>query len=138
MFCVDKIPSYVYASLESEGVDVDSIMLAAYCDMNADHIFCDTYIFATTQKIYVVSGTVKLDGGGKPGRIEKSFEQTEFSQYDVSLIEKLKVEEMLSSVRLTAKSNGGEYIFLTAMTNTCRNSGLLFVKYFDRMKRVRS
>lgn len=135
MFCVDKIPSYVYASLESEGVDVDSIMLAAYCDMNADHIFCDTYIFATTQKIYVVSGTVKLDGGGKPGRIEKSFEQTEFSQYDVSSIEKLKVEEMLSSVRLTAKSNGGEYIFLTAMTNTCRNSVLLFVKYFDRMKK---
>ena len=135
MFCVDKIPSYVYASLESEGVDIDSIMLAAYCDMNADHIFCDTYIFATTQKIYVVSGTVKLDGGGKPGRIEKSFEQTEFSQYDVSSIEKLKVEEMLSSVRLTAKSNGGEYIFLTAMTNTCRNSVLLFVKYFDRMKK---
>jgi len=135
VFCVDKIPSYIYASLESEGVDIDSIMLAAYCDMNADHIFCDTYLFATTQKIYVVSGTVKLDGGGKPGHIEKSFEQTAFSQYEVSSIEKLKVEEMLSSARLTAKSDSGEYIFLTAMTNTCRNSVLLFVKYFDRMKK---
>ena len=47
MLITDKIPSCIYEALSLHGVDADKIMLATYCDMNADHVFCDTYVFAT-------------------------------------------------------------------------------------------
>ena len=134
MFSVDKIPKYILTSLESEGVSADSLVLGAYCDMNDDFVFCDTYLFATLDKLYVLSGSVQLEGEGR-GHIEQSFVETAFSSYELSSIEKLKVEEMLSGARLTAKNDKGEFILLTAMTNTCRNSAVLFVKYFDRLKK---
>lgn len=120
--------------MESEGVSADSLVLGAYCDMNDDFVFCDTYLFATLDKLYVLSGSVQLEGEGR-GHIEQSFVETAFSSYELSSIEKLKVEEMLSGARLTAKNDKGEFILLTAMTNTCRNSAVLFVKYFDRLKK---
>ena len=46
MLLTDKIPEYIYNSLESEGVNLSDLMLATYCDMNEDHVFCDTYILA--------------------------------------------------------------------------------------------
>jgi len=136
MLITDKIPEYIYLSLEKEGVGRDEIMLASYCDMNDDHIFCDTYIFATEKKMYLVSGSVQLEGaktaGGRP---ESLWVEDIFRELDVEEIEKLKLEEMLSCARLVVKMKSGEHIFLTAMTNTCRSSVLLFIKYFERMKK---
>ncbi len=131
----DKIPEYIYRSLESEGVNSNDLMLAAYCDMNDEHIFCDTYILVTTDKLFVISGSVALDRVDGNSRLEKVWNEESFREYDVSSIEALKCEEMLSSARLTAKTADGEYIFLTALTNTCRNSVLLLIKYFERMKK---
>ncbi len=135
MLAIDRIPKYIYSSLSEEGVDCEKIMLAAYCDMNSDHVFCDTYILATIEKLYVISGTVSLDSPERKKRAEKIWRETSFREYDISKIDKLKCEEMLSSARLTAKTSDGEYIFITALTNTCRSSVLLFVKYFERMKK---
>ena len=134
LFSIDKIPEYILSSLESEGVAVSELMLGAYCDMNADFVFCDTYLFATTTKLYVLSGSVLLNGEGS-GHLEKSWQETAFAEYEVSSLKKLKVEEMLSSARLTAKTEQDENLLLTAMTNTCRASVILFVKYFERMKK---
>ncbi len=135
MLLIDKIPSYIYRSLEDEGVDCSKLMLAAYCDMNRDHVFCDTYILATAEKIYVASGSEALESGDGKKKVEKIWRETSFCEYDISEIDKLKFEEFLSGARLTAKKKDGEYVFLTALTNTCRHSVLLFVKYFERMKK---
>lgn len=137
MFVSDKIPTYIYASLNEEGVDLKKIMLATYCDMNDDHIFCDTYVIATADKLYVLSGTVTLEHGAdrKGGGLDKAWKETAFREYDVADIERLSCEELISSARLTAKTSDGQTIFLTAMTNTCRSSVLLFIKYFERMKK---
>ncbi len=137
MFISDKIPAYIYTSLNEEGVDLEKIMLATYCDMNDDHIFCDTYVIATTDKLYVLSGTVCLEHGAdsKSRALEKVWKETAFREYDVAVIERLNCEELISSARLTAATSDGGTIFLTAMTNTCRSSVLLFVKYFERMKK---
>ncbi len=135
MLITDKIPEYIYESVENEGVDRNKVMLASYCDMNDEHVFCDTYVLVTLEKLYIVSGSVSLEGGEKRGRLEKSWNETCFREYEVSLIESLKCEELLSGARLTAKTVEGEFIFLTALTNTCRNSILLLIKYFERMKK---
>ena len=136
MLITDKIPEYIYLSLEKEGVAREDIMLASYCDMNDDHIFCDTYIIATEKKICLVSGSVRLEGAKSTGgRPESVWIEDTFRELDVDEIEKLKLEEMLSGARLVVKMKSGEHIFLTAMTNTCRSSVLLFIKYFERMKK---
>lgn len=136
MLITDKIPSCIFDFLISEGVDVDSIMLATYCDMNADHVFCDTYVIATVEKLYVISGSGGLENKDKiAGKLDSVWRAESFREIEVSEIERLKLEEMLSSARLTVKTKSGEYILLSAMTNTCRSSVLLFIKYFDRMKK---
>lgn len=135
MLITDKIPKYIYDSLEKEGVDVKDLLLATYCDMNEDYVFCDTYVLATTETLYVVSGSTQLENSDKHGHIEKIWYETSFKQYSISEIERLKLEELLSSARLTVKTDNGENHLLTALTNTCRSSVLLFIKYFDRMKK---
>lgn len=130
MFVSDKIPKYVYESLREEGVDLEKITLATYCDMDDSHVFCDTYVVATMEKLYVLSGSVVLGEG-----LDQAWRETSFRSYDVSDIERLNCEEMISSARLTAKTTDGRAVFLTAMTNTCRSSVLLFIKYFERIKK---
>ncbi len=136
MLITDKIPQHIYGSLEREGVDISKIMLATYCDMDAGHIFCDTYVIATKESIYVISGSVVIDGGDPHKKhAERIWRENAFEQYDIADIKQLKLEEMQSSARLTAKRESGDHTFLCAMTNTCRSSVLIFIKYFDRMKK---
>ncbi len=136
MLLTDRIPDHVYDSLRKEGVDTDKIMIATYCDMNRAHVFCDTYVVVTANSIYVISGTVAIDGAGhNKKQIDRVWNETLFEEYSVENIKELKLEEMQSSARLTAKLESGDYAFLTAMTNTCRSSVLIFIKYFERMKK---
>ena len=134
MFSIDKIPGYILVSLEKEGVYTSDLMLGARCDMNDEHVFCDTFVLATVDKLFVISGSVGLVSGGR-GRLDGEWNETCFKEYDISSILSLKVEEMLSCARLVAKLESDEYRLLSAMTNSCRNSMLLFVKYFDRIKK---
>ena len=137
MLITDRIPEYIFDSLASEGVAKEDVMMATYCDMNSDHVFCDTYIVATLKKLCVLSGSVCaiVDEHSHKGKSENVWKEDSFSEYDIEEIERIKIEDLISGARLTLKMKSGEYVFATAMTNTCRNSVLLFVKYFDRMKK---
>ncbi len=134
MLLIDRIPAHIYESLKREGVDTDKIMLASYCDMDRNHNFCDTYVIATNESIYVISGTVSVNGVHKQ-RPEQVWNEIDFKVYAIDEVEELKLEELQSSARLTAKLKCGEYAFLSAMTNTCRGSSLVFIKYFERIKK---
>ena len=109
MLITDKIPSYIYDLLKSRGVDTDKIMLASYCDMNDSHIYCDTYVLATAEKLIVLSGSGGLENGGRAGKIDKVWREEAYREYNVEEIEKLKLEELSSSARLVAKMKSGEY-----------------------------
>ena len=137
MLLTDKIPEYIYESLKREDVDTGKIMMATYCDMNREHVFCDTYVIATAESIYVISGTVTLEKAKKRSKshIESVWNETAFEIYKIDDIKELRLEEMQSSARLTAKLESGDYTSLSAMTNTCRASVLIFIKYFERMKK---
>ncbi len=137
MLATDKIPAYIYKSLADEGVNVADIVLMTYCDMNDEHALCDTYVVATIDSIYIISGTTKIVQTGKKHAtppVEAIWEEKRFDRYDISDIDKLSVEEMISTARLTVKFKSGEHKMLTALTNTCRESLLIFIKYFERMQ----
>ena len=47
MFEIEKLPAYIREAAADKGIRAEDIYLTAYCDMDSDHIFCDTYLIAT-------------------------------------------------------------------------------------------
>ena len=128
-----KIEQYIYDVAALQGIKRQDVILITHCDMNSEHIFCDTYVGATADALFVISGTEGLYSG-KNG-IETVLNQSQFDIYKTADIELVFVEELLSTSRLVLKTSGGEIICLTAMTNFCKTDAGLFSKYFQRMKK---
>lgn len=133
MVTFDKIPAYIPELFKDKGVY--EIYLILYCDMNSEHEYCDTYIAATKDKLFILRGTEILLSKAHGKVLEKQWKELSFDEYSIEEIESLKVEELLSSARLTAKTEDGEYIFLSSMTNFCKGNANLFVKYFGKIKK---
>ena len=136
MYAFDKIPEYIFDILSEKGADKKDIFIAAYCDMDAEHSFCDTYLAVTGDSLYVLSGFEVLEKTGDRKKGPQAYWNEKcFLKLELSQIEELRVEELLSSSRLTAKKTDGEYVFLCAMTNFCKGNANTFVKYFKKIKR---
>ncbi|MBE6584173.1 MAG: ATP-binding cassette domain-containing protein [Ruminococcaceae bacterium] len=138
MLATDKIPLHIYKSLSEQGIHADKISLATYCDMNEEHVLCDTYVLATLESIYVISGTTLITSSDKKTArkpIEAVWLEKSFSKYDICDIDELSLDELISSARFTVKLKSGERMMLSTLTNTCRESVLVFIKYFERIKK---
>ena len=136
MYSFEKIPQYVFDLLYEKGADVNNIIIATYCDMDAEHTFCDTYLAATSEYLYVLSGFESLvQKENTPKGLDKHWVENEYREFKLSEIEDIRLEELISSSRLTTKTTQGEAIFLCAMTNFCKANAGLFCKYFSRIKR---
>ena len=136
MYAFEKIPNYVFDILSDKGADVDNIYIATYCDMDAEHNFCDTYIAATNEYLYVLSGfeTLVHKENARKG-LDKEWIEKDYREYNLSDLEDVRLEELISSSRLTAKTADGDAVFLTAMTNFCKGNAGLFCKYLSRIKK---
>lgn len=131
-----KAPDYIYGLLEQKGINTDDIYLLTYCDMDDRHLFCDTYVGATSNTLFVLSGTEQLECSSENIKGSVSvFAESDFRLYSLENIENVYVEELLSTSRLIARSKDGEVIFLSAMSNFCKGSAGLFAKYFSRIKK---
>ncbi len=128
-----KTEQYIYDIAEQNGIKREEIILITYCDMNSEHVFCDTYVGVSLDSLFVISGTELLERGKKG--LETVLNQQRFDVYKTERIESVFVEELLSSSRLVAKTDEGETVCLTAMTNFCKADAGLFSKYFQRMKK---
>ena len=137
MFEIEKLPGYIRAAAEDGGIRLDDVYLTSHCDMDREHIYCDTYLIATSDTLYVLSGTVGLSSRENhvKGGLDATWNQSDFRAYPLSELSDFKVEELLSGARFTAKNGAGEYVFITAMSNFCKNSTLLFIKYLNKIKR---
>ncbi len=137
MFEIEKLPGYILSSAADKGVSPEDIYLTSYCDMNRDHTYCDTYLIVTADTLYVISGTVGLVSkeNRAKGGLDRTWSESDFCEYPLSELEGFKVEELLSGARLTAKNTSGEAVFITAMSNFCKNSTLLFIKYLNKIKK---
>ena len=136
MYSFEKIPKYVYDILSDKGADVENLYIATYCDMDAEHNFCDTYVAATNEYLYVLSGFESLVHKENAHKgLDKTWVETDYREYELSEIEDVKLEELISSSRLTAKTKEGDAIFLCAMTNFCKGNAGLFCKYLSRIKK---
>lgn len=134
MFEIDKIPAEIYAVLAGKGIREEELLLAAYCDRDKNHMPCDTYLFATTEELAVLSGTFSRETDARH-RSSKIWNETEYTVYSLKRLKGFKIEELISSARFTAQDENGEPVFLAAMTNFCRTSMIIFKKYVDKLTR---
>ena len=137
MLEIEKIPRHVLEYAADKGADIENIYLTTRCDMNTEHTYCDTYLMATDKILYVIWGSEGLVPRGNPakGGLDTVWQEGGYSEYPLDSIKDFKVEELLSGARLTAKDENGESIFLSAMTNFCKSSSLLFIKYLNKIKK---
>lgn len=136
MTAFDKIPNYINSLFEEKGIETKDVYLITYCDMNREHVYADSYIFATDKKLCVYCGTeVLMQSEGAGNGPELCWKEQYYFEYELCDIESVSVEELISGARLTAKTIDGESVFLSAMTNFCKGNANLFVKYLMRIKK---
>ncbi|MBQ9747930.1 MAG: ABC transporter ATP-binding protein [Clostridia bacterium] len=132
MFEIDKIPREVYALMDAKGVREDEILLAAKCDRDRDHAPASVFLFATATELAVLTGTfASAEGGGA-----SPWTEHDYRVYSLAKLDRFRIEELLSSARFTAVNDEGEPVFITAMTNFCRTSMIVFQKYLGQIKRT--
>lgn len=135
MVAFSNIPLYVLGLLEAKDIKKEELFLLTYCDKNTEYDFCDTYLAATKEYLYILSGreTLSEKKGNQKG-LSTLWEEIDFKEYQLGKLEDFRVEELLSSARLTAKTENEESILLAVMTNFCKGNINLFIKYLKKIK----
>lgn len=142
MISLNSYPSGLLELLENKGFSPEKILLLAKCDMNREGVPCDCYLIATKEEIIVISGVMSLKrkhisplAAASASRLEAEFAEISYEYYPLSDLSFFTVEELLSSGRLTAKSEEkGGYILLSTFTNTYKLQATLFAKYAEKIK----
>ncbi len=134
MFAIDIIPQEIFAVLSSKGIAEDQILLTAKCDRDREHHPCDVYLIATKEELAVITGIFSLKTTKKQKTL-RTFEETDFRLYSLEKLDRFRIEELVSGARFTAADENGEPILITAMTNFCRTSMIIFQKYLGQIKR---
>ena len=121
MFAIDRIPEDVLDILTSQGIDTNSILLAAHADRTREHAVGDEYLFATDKSLILLHKDMGEDIPTK-------------TSYPIHELRGIAVEELLSSGRLVARrAEGNTPILLAAFTNFCKESMFLFAKYANKV-----
>ena len=121
MFAIDRIPEDVLDTLASQGIDTNSILLAAHTDRTREHAVGDVYLFVTAEFLILLhKGTGEI--------------VSPITTYPIKELRSIAVEELLSSGRLVAR-RGEENapILLAVFTNFCKESMFLFAKYANKV-----
>lgn len=134
MFAFSKVPIYVLKVFEEKGVKTEDIYILTYCDMDSFHNFCDTYVAATKEKLFVLKGRENLSQKERGKGLQSSFTLLSFEEYNLCDLESFSVEELISSARLCAKTKDQENLLLSGMTNFCKGNANAFVKYLNKIK----
>jgi len=135
MVAFSNTPLYVFSALKEKGVPQEEIFLLTYCDKNANYDFCDTYLAATEKYLYILCGRELLtERSGNQKGLDTLWEEIDFKEYRLDALDDFRVEEMLSSARLTAKDENQEPVLLAVMTNFCKANMNVFIKYLRKIK----
>ena len=131
MFEIDKMPIEIYDILSAKGVPKEEILLAAYCDRNCEHEPQEVYLLATSKELLKLSGVFSRKTDGKLPHSKRVWIEADYTVYPLESFARFKIEELVSGGRFTAMLTNGEPVFITAFTNFCRTSMIVFKKYLD-------
>ena len=141
MFEIDRIPSVIIDSLHQKNIRSEDILLGAYCDRNRDMEPCQTYLFVTEEHLFILSGVITSGLKNSKNRIKdpslkREWQEREFESFAIRELKSIRVEELLSTGRLTAvRKEDKEPVYLACFTNFCKNSMFLFAKYAKKISK---
>jgi len=136
----DTLPPALSEHLKSKGIPEEMIRLVFKTDINRDLLRCDAYILATESEVLLVSGTESVTARAgthvTPGRkSEIRFAELSYDSIPLEEIEEFKMEELLSSARITAKKTDGSYELIANLSNTYKNDAHQGVKFLNQLKK---
>ena len=134
MFEIDPIQSNIWDRLNTHGVPRETVELCAFCDRDADGRPTPVYLFATADALVVLTGEWRERSVPTAETAGDAFCERSFARYPIRELHAFRVEELLSSGRLTAKKVASdEPLLLASFTNFCKNSVMLFAKYAEKL-----
>lgn len=125
----------IYDALSAKGIPKEDILLAAYCDRNCEHEPQDVYLLATSKELLKLSGVFARKTDTKSHHSKREWCEADYTVYPLSSFSRFKIEELVSGARFTAALTDEEPVFITAFTNFCRTSMIIFKKYLDIIRR---
>ena len=147
MLQIDRMPDQLIAQLETRGITSDSILLCAKTDISPEHVYCDNWLIATKDDLIVVSGVKTLLPKNMtpaqrflhPERLQCDFKEIGYQYYPIRTIYDLKLENLISDARITAKQkeneeDTGTFVLLSYLSGSAKNSANLFIKYFGQIR----
>ena len=108
-------PDYIKRIFKSKEVDTDKFILTYKTGLSKDRVFCDTYIGADKENIYVLWGIEAVnpitEKNIRKREINMDFKEMGFESFSLKNLSDFKIEEDISHGAYVAKSNG-EYVVL--------------------------
>ena len=134
------MPPPLAAHWAAKGLREEDVRLVLPTDLNRDLIRCENYVIVTGDEVVLVSGSVgrtEREGAPRrPGRqSERKFEELSWDVLPLSDLEEWKVEELLSSARVTARKTDGSYELIANLTNSAKDAAYTAAKYFNQLKK---
>ena len=136
----DVVPPSLAVCLEGKGISPESIRLLFRTDLNRDMVRCDAYIAVTDSEVLLISGAECA--APRPGvhllpgtRTEMHFEELSWDVLPLDSMEECRLEEQLSSARVTAKMTDGSYELIANLSNTYREEAQSGVRYLNQLKK---
>ncbi len=131
------VPPEIRAALARRGIDEQCVRSAEKIDMSRDYVRCVTWLLLTENELISVSGVNAVDRAenGRPfgPKINRHFEEFDFTVFLLEEYEDFSVEEQISSVRLSALCKAdGTYRLLAAATNSGKRA---LVALADKLRR---
>ncbi len=138
----NSIPEELSESLTKRGISKENVRLLVKTDMNTEMVRCDNYLVVTDSELYIISGSNTLSRKNNVSIFSSKKLQSQFEElpsqndtpavFNIKDYENFKVEELLSSSRLVAKSkNDDSYVLIANMSNTYKNDMYNFVRYLN-------
>lgn len=120
-----RFPDYIEEILKKEQVDISCIKKTFITDLSASLVRCESYIAATEEKIYVVSGNVTLAPRFnktifRRNPLKENFEILEYKEFPINEYEAFSSESMISGAVLTGTDHDGNSYVIAAATGTMK------------------
>jgi ATP-binding cassette subfamily B protein len=107
-----KVPEYMRTPFEACGVQFNGLLFAMHTDLTLEGNFCDAYVAADKENLYILYGleeVVKTEGAR---RIVPQYTINEFVTHKLTDLGDLKTETLLSTCRLIAEKDGEQRLIL--------------------------
>ncbi len=139
---VNSLPAEVLDLFAKKGIEPALIQTTARADRQTDGAVCECYLAATTEYVAILSGIftvtektkVPLFSAPSRLRIQSRFTELSYTQYPLTGLCGIAVEELLSTCRLTAMNPDGEYVRLAYSTNTYKDELARFARQLQDLQ----